>query len=54
MAWSISPDQSWLWANRAIAYTLVALLALALGSSLPRAQERVAAGFLGIATLVSL
>ncbi len=54
IAWSISPDQSWLFANRAVAYTLVALLALALGSSLPRAQERVAVGFLGIATFVAL
>jgi hypothetical protein len=54
IAWSISPDQSWLWANRAIAYTLVAWLALALGSSLPRAPERVAGGFLAIATFVSL
>jgi hypothetical protein len=54
IAWSISPDQSWLEANRALAYGLVAALALVLGSSLPRAAERVALGYLAIATLVAL
>ena len=54
IAWSISPDQSWLEANRALAYGLVAALALVLGSSLPRAAERVALGYLAIATLVAM
>src|SRR5680860_1095467 len=54
IAWSISPDQSWLELNRALAYGLVAALALVLGSSLPRAAERVALGYLAIATLVAL
>src|SRR5680860_748311 len=43
IAWSISPDQSWLELNRALAYGLVAALALVLGSSLPRAAARGAA-----------
>ena len=53
ITWSIAPDESWLELNRAIAYTLVAGLALALGSSLPRAAERVALAYLGIATLAA-
>src|SRR3954470_1421968 len=52
--WSIAPDQSWVELNRAISYALVAGLALVLGASLPRAAERVALGYLGIATLVAL
>ena len=48
------PTSRWLEANRALAYTLVAGLAIALGSSLPRAAERVAIGYLAIATLVAL
>ena len=36
--------------NRAITYALVAALGLVLGSSLPRAAERVALGYLAIAT----
>ena len=54
IAWSIAPDESWLELNRGIAYTLVAGLALALGSSLPRAAERVALGYLAIATAAAL
>jgi len=53
IAWSIAPDESWLELNRGIAYALVAGLGLALGSSLPRAAERVALGYLAIATLVA-
>ena len=54
VAWSIAPDQSWLEFNRALAYVLVAALALVLGSSLPRAAEKVALGYLAIATAVAL
>ena len=54
IAWSIAPDESWLELNRALAYALVAALALVLGSSLPRAAERVALGYLAIATVVAL
>ena len=53
IAWSISPDQSWLELNRALAYGVVVALALVLGSSLPRAAERAALGYLAIATLVA-
>ncbi len=53
IAWSIAPDESWLELNRAITYALVAGLALALGSSLPRAPERVALAYLAIATLAA-
>jgi hypothetical protein len=54
IAWSIAPDETWIELNRAIAYTLVAGLGLALGSSLPRAAERVALGYLALATVVAL
>jgi len=54
IAWSITPDESWLELNRALAYALVVALALALGSSLPRAAERVALGYLAIATVAAL
>jgi hypothetical protein len=54
VTWSIAPDETWIELNRAIAYTLVAGLAIALGSSLPRAGERVALGYLALASLVAL
>ncbi|MBA3305513.1 MAG: O-antigen ligase family protein, partial [Thermoleophilaceae bacterium] len=52
-AWSVSPDESWLELNRAITYTLVASLGVVLGSSLPRAAERVALGYLALAALAA-
>ncbi len=48
-AWSVSPDESWLEFNRAVTYALMAALGLVLGSSLPRAAERVALGYLVVA-----
>ena len=54
LIWSIAPDEAWLEANRAVAYTLLVFLGMVLGSSLPRAAERVAIGFLGIATAIAL
>ena len=54
ITWAIAPDQAWLEANRALSYTLVAGLGIALGSSLPRAAERVAIGYLAIATVIAL
>ena len=54
LTWSILPDETWIEANRAVTYTLVAALGVVLGSSLPRAAERVALGYLGIATVVAL
>jgi hypothetical protein len=54
MLWSVAPDQSWLEANRSLAYALVALLALGLGATSPRAIERIALGWLVVATAVAL
>ncbi|HWH43606.1 MAG TPA: O-antigen ligase family protein [Thermoleophilaceae bacterium] len=53
LAWSVAPDLTWTHLNRALAYTLVAAMALVVGSSLPRAIERVALGYLAVATLVA-
>ena len=50
ITWSVAPDESWLEANRALAYALVAGLGIVLGSSLPRAAERVALALLAAAT----
>ena len=54
LTWSILPDETWIEANRALTYALVVTLAIALGSSLPRAVERIALGYLAIATVVAL
>ena len=52
--WSVAPDQSWLAANRSLAYALVALLAVGVGTTSPRAVERIALGWLLVATAVAL
>jgi hypothetical protein len=54
ISWSISPDESWIEANRAWGYALVAGLGVALGASLENALEKVALAFFGLATLISL
>ena len=54
ITWSIAPDESWLEANRALSYALVAGLGIVLGSSLPRAAERVGLALLAIATVIAL
>ena len=54
MAWSIAPDGTWAQLNRIVAYALVTAIAVVVGSSLPRALERGALGFLVIATAVAL
>ena len=54
LLWSITPDRTWLEANRAIAYALVVALALAVGASDPRAVERITVLLLASATLVAL
>src|SRR4051794_29920774 len=54
MVWSVAPDQSWLEANRSLAYALTALLAIGLGATSPRAIERIAMGWLLVATAVAL
>lgn len=54
MTWSIAPDASWAEMNRAISYVLIVLLAICLGSSLPRAPQRVAVGYLAVAFAIAL
>ena len=54
ISWSISPDESWVEANRAWGYALVGGLGIALGASLDHAVEKVALAFLGLATLIAL
>jgi len=54
MLWSVTPDRTWAHINRAVAYTLVVVLAIAAGSSAPRAIERVAAGWLVVAVACAL
>jgi O-Antigen ligase len=54
LAWSIAPDRTGEELNRAIAYALAAGIAIAIGTSVPRAIERFAAGWLLVATAVAL
>src|SRR4051794_18163806 len=54
LLWSVTPDQTWTEVNRGIAYTLVVLLAIAAGASAPKAIERVAYGWLGVAVACAL
>jgi hypothetical protein len=54
LAWSITPDLTWIELNRALAYVLAVVLALVIGSSLPRAIERTALAWLSMATVVAL
>ncbi len=52
--WSVAPDRSWMALNRALAYALCVLLAIALGSSLPRAAERTARAIAIVSVPVAL
>jgi hypothetical protein len=54
LAWSVDPDATWVELNRAIAYVLVVVAAIAAGSWDGRAPERLALGYLGIALLVAI
>lgn len=54
MLWSVAPDNTWAHINRAFAYTLVVVLAIAAGSSAPRALELVATGWLIVAVACAL
>jgi O-antigen ligase len=54
LLWSVAPDSSWASLNRGVAYTLVVVLAIAAGSSAPRAIERVAYGWLFVALACTL
>ncbi|HWC28143.1 MAG TPA: O-antigen ligase family protein [Solirubrobacteraceae bacterium] len=49
LLWSVAPDRTWAHVNRAVAYILVLVLAIALASSLPRAITRFAYGWLLVA-----
>lgn len=54
LLWSVAPADTWVEVNRALAYALVVAVALAAGSTAPRAIGRVAGGYLVIATAVAL
>ncbi|HEV2785730.1 MAG TPA: O-antigen ligase family protein, partial [Solirubrobacteraceae bacterium] len=54
LVWSVAPERTWAHVNRAISYALVVVLAMALASSLPRAIERVAYGWLLVAVACAL
>jgi O-antigen ligase len=54
LLWSVTPDRTWIELNRAFAYTLVVVVALACGSAVPRAAERVAVGWLVVGSAVAL
>ncbi|WP_205696732.1 O-antigen ligase family protein [Conexibacter sp. SYSU D00693] len=53
LLWSVAPDSTWQATNRALAYVLVVVLAIAAASSAPRALERVALGWLAVSLLVA-
>jgi O-antigen ligase len=54
MLWSVTPDNSWLEANRALAYALAVMLAVGLGAVSKPAIERIAVGWLAVASAVAL
>lgn len=54
LAWSVSPDATWITFNRIALYAVATVLAVAFGSSHPRAVERAVQGGLVLAVLVSL
>ncbi len=54
LLWSVAPDRTWTQINRGVAYALIAGLGLVLGASLPRAAERLAAGWLLVVVAVAL
>ncbi|MGH2944587.1 MAG: O-antigen ligase family protein, partial [Solirubrobacteraceae bacterium] len=54
LLWSVAPERTWGHVNRAIAYTLVLVLAIAVASSTPRALARFAYGWLLVALACAL
>ena len=54
LLWSVAPDRSWGEINRTLSYALFAVLAVGVGSSLPRAAEALAVGWLAVALAVAL
>jgi O-antigen ligase len=53
LAWSVSPDGTWLELNRYVTYTIVLALAIIVGASARRPIELVHGGFLVVAALVT-
>jgi hypothetical protein len=53
ITWSVAPDRSWEQFNRALAYVLAIGLGMVVGSSLSRAPERAAKGWVAVAALVA-
>lgn len=54
LLWSVTPAETWLWVNRALAYALVVLVAFTCGGSTARAAERVGAGLLAAISFTAL
>ncbi|MEA2222977.1 MAG: hypothetical protein QOH83_1353 [Solirubrobacteraceae bacterium] len=54
LLWSVAPERTWAHVNRALAYSLVIVLAIALVSSMPRALTRIAYGWLFVALACAL
>jgi len=52
--WSVAPDRTWIELNRGIAYALMVVLGITVGSSMPSAPRRVAAGWALVAVPVAL
>lgn len=53
-SWSAAPDESWLAANRTIAYAVVVAVAIVAASNTRDAPQRIAVGIAGAALLVAL
>jgi len=54
LLWTVAPEETWLSFNRGVAYAIAAGLALALGSWVPRAVERLAIGWMALAAAAAL
>lgn len=54
LAWSVAPDSTWISFNRAVAYALVAALAVCVGASAERPVERFALGYLAATMVICL
>jgi O-antigen ligase len=54
LAWSVSPDGTWLELNRYLTYTVVLVLAVIVGASARRGTELILHGFLVVVGLVTL
>jgi O-Antigen ligase len=53
LLWSVAPDQTWTECNRAITYTIVLCLAIAVGCSHPRSVTMIAGGLLIVCLAVT-